>query len=59
MRLYTRFRNWLAGKKSPPRLGDQNINSTLARDMGVEVTRTRLPSRDEQVKIERLNPPDR
>lgn len=54
MFLLKRIRNWLLRKKSPPNLVDANIGAATARDIGVKITRVRLPSGGEVVIVERV-----
>ena len=56
--LLKRFRNWFLRKESPPKLLDPDIRPAMARDIGVTITRIRLPSGGEVVIIEPMNGDD-
>jgi len=53
--LLKRFRNWLLRKKPPPKLMNPDVSPAMARDVGVTITRIRLPSGGEIVIVERMN----
>lgn len=55
MLLFKRIRNWFFREKPLPKLMDPNVSSAMARDIGITVTRIRLPSGGEVVIVERVN----
>jgi hypothetical protein len=54
MLLFKGLRNWLLRRAPPKNKIDPDLSATAARDLGVRITRVRLPSGYEVVIIERL-----
>lgn len=53
MSFFKRIRDWLSWNKTPPKLVGTDLSSEAARDIGVTVTRVRLPSGNQIVIIEK------
>jgi len=53
MLLLQRLRAWLARRQKPPQVDDPVISDKAHRDMGVQVTRVRLPSGKEVTIVKR------
>jgi len=53
MLLLQRLRAWLARRQKPPQVADPAINEKAHQDMGVQVTRIRLPSGKEMTLVKR------
>jgi len=53
MLLLQRLRAWLARRQKPPQVADPAISDKAHQDMGVRVTRIRLPSGKEMTLVKR------
>lgn len=58
MRFFKRIKNWLLQKAPPSKPLVDDVSTAVARDIGVTITRIRLPSGRELVIVERLHVDD-